>query len=432
MKFRIFTACLVLGWAVAVFAQGPSQRPSVAERLATAIKERGSEAALKELEELRGNRAGHEFSEGEFSALGHELLKESEIEVASAVFRLNVEIFPGSWRTYFDLAQACMYSGDKGCAELNFKIALVGSPRNHIAKTVLADLDGRLERVARERQLPFKPGEPTGLKGPYLGQQPPGLAAEIFAPGLVSKALGFNFSSAFSPDGREYYYNHFMTIMVSRLLDEGWTAPEPVTFTGDYRAFEPHITPDGKWLYFAWFRPTPEGCRKIPTPAATNRDIDIYGCERTADGWSEPECMGHVGYPTSSRDGEIYASDRTNPLRANISKAMLENGHFVKLEPLGGGLADLLESFPRTSHPSISPDGRTLLFDVSMGSGLFAAFCDESGVWSKPETLSDHGLSPTAAAASYSPDGKYIFFHDRTDIYWISSEFVERLRPEGQ
>jgi hypothetical protein len=432
MKSRIFTACLVLGWAVAAFAQVPSQGPSAVERLAAAIKERGSEAVLKVSEELRGNRAGHEFSEEELSTLGHELLKEGEIEAASAVFKLNVEIFPESWSTYLDLAQACMYSGDKGCAELNFKIALVGSPRNTIAKAVLADLDGRLERVARERQRSFKPGEPTGLKGPYLGQQPPGLTAEIFAPGLVSKALGFNFSSTFSPDGREYYYNHFMTIMVSRLLDEGWTAPEPVTFTGSHRAFEPHITLDGKRLYFGWFRPTPEGCRKLPTPAATNQDIDIYGCERTAEGWSEPECMGHVGFVTTSRDGKIYATDRTNPLRANISQATVENGHFVKLEPLGGGLADLLERFPRTSHPSISPDGRTILFDISMGSGLFAAFRDESGVWSKPVSLSDHGLSPTAAAASYSPDGKYIFFHDRTDIYWISSEFVERLRPEGQ
>jgi hypothetical protein len=432
MKVRILMTCLVLVLAVSVNAQDHSPKPSAADRLAAAIDERGLEAALKMFEELRRNRAGYEFSEQEFSALGHKLLNGNKIEAASAVFRLNVEIFPESWTTYFDLAQACMYSGEKKCAEHNFKIFFDKNPRNFIAETVLADLDGRLERVARERERSFQPGEPTGLKGPYLGQKPPGLTAEIFAPGLVSKALGFNFSCTFSPDGREYYYNHFMTIMVSRLLDDGWTAPQPVTFTENHRAFEPHITLDGKKLYFGWFRPTPEGCRKIPTEATTDHDIDIYVRERTAEGWSEPECVGHGGFVTSSRDGKIYVTDRTNPQRGNIAQATLENGHFVKLEPLGGGLADLLDHFPRTSHPSISPDGNTILFDTSMRSGLFAAFRDESGVWSKPVSLSDHGLSPSAGIANYSPDGKYIFFHDRTDIYWISSEFVERLRPEGQ
>jgi len=429
MKVRILTTCLILAWAVSVHAQDDSLKPSAADRLAAALDERELDAARETLEELRRDRTGYAFSEEELSALGQRLLDGNKIDAASAVFRLNVEIFPESWTAHFDLARACMHSGERECAESNFKIVLEKNPRNFIAETVLADLDGRLERVARERERSFNPGEPTGLKGPYLGQKPPGLTAEIFAPGLVSRALGFNFSCTFSPDGREYYYNHFMTIMVSRLLDDGWTAPEPVDFTGDFRAFEPHITLDSKRLYFGWFRPTPEGCWKIPTEAAP--DADVYVSERTAEGWSEPRCVGHGGFVTSSRDGKIYVTDRTDPRAHNIAQATIEDGVFVKLEPLGGGLADLLDHFPRTSHPSISPDGKTILFDTSMRSGLFAAFRGASGDWSKPVSLSDHGLSPTAGIANYSPDGKYIFFHDRTDIHWISAEFVQRLRPEG-
>ena len=45
------------------------------------------------------------------------------------------------------------------------------------------------------------------LKGPYLGQKPPGMTPEVFAPGIISKA-GFHLHSslAFSQDGREVYF----------------------------------------------------------------------------------------------------------------------------------------------------------------------------------------------------------------------------------
>jgi tetratricopeptide (TPR) repeat protein len=430
MKKRIFISCLLLAAVMIINAQDQPAKSSAAERLAAAIDEHGLDTALKMFAKMRENPGGCDFSEQEFNALGNKLLEGQKFEAASAVFKLNVEMFPESWNTYYGLARACMYSGDKECAEQNFKIVLNKYPDNYFAERILADIDGRLERVAREREYSYKPGEQTGLKGPYLGQKPPGLTAEIFAPGIVSRALGHAFSCTFSPDGKEFYFNHFMTIMVCRLLDDGWTAPEPVAFTGNYRAHEPHITLDGKKLYFGWFRPTPEGFQKDPW------DHGIYVCEKTADGWGEPKYVGLGMFVTSSRDGKVYVTEKKFTEKkenyAHIKQVTLENGVFVKLEPPGGGLADLHLHFPRTAHPGISPDGRTILFDVTAGYGLFAAYLDESGVWSKPVRLSEHGLSASAGIANYSPDGKYIFFRDGGDIYWISSEFVERLRPDKQ
>jgi Tol biopolymer transport system component len=43
------------------------------------------------------------------------------------------------------------------------------------------------------------------LKGPYLGQKPPGMTPEIFAPGIVSTGLD-ELNSVFSPDGDEFYF----------------------------------------------------------------------------------------------------------------------------------------------------------------------------------------------------------------------------------
>ena len=425
MKKLILISLMLITAAMIMNAQDQSAKPSAAERLAAAIKEHGLDTALKMFADLRENPGGYDFNEQEFNSLGNKLLDGQKFEAASAVFSLNVEMFPDSPDAYFNLATACMYTGDRECAEHNFKIALDKNPDNFfIAERILADLDGRIERVAAERERSYKPGEQTGLKGPYLGQKPPGLTAELFAPGIVSKALGHAFSCTFSPDGKEFYFNHFMTIMVCRLLDEGWTAPEPVSFTGNYRAHEPHITLDGKKLYFGWFHPTPEDFQKA------RKDYGIYVCERTDDGWGEPKYVGLGMFVTSSRDGKIYVTEITDPYASYIAQAKLENGVFVKLEPLGGGLADPDDRFPRTGHPCISPDGRTILFDVSAETSLFAAYLNESGVWSKPVHLSEHGLLASAGIANYTPDGKFIFFHSKGDIYWISSEFVERLRPD--
>jgi hypothetical protein len=44
------------------------------------------------------------------------------------------------------------------------------------------------------------------LKGPYLGQKPPGKTPGIFALGIVS-IFGFTeFTRSFSPDNKEYYF----------------------------------------------------------------------------------------------------------------------------------------------------------------------------------------------------------------------------------
>ena len=45
------------------------------------------------------------------------------------------------------------------------------------------------------------------LKGPYLGQKPPGMKPEIFAPGIISVDENFEHSAAvFSPDGKEVFW----------------------------------------------------------------------------------------------------------------------------------------------------------------------------------------------------------------------------------
>jgi hypothetical protein len=44
------------------------------------------------------------------------------------------------------------------------------------------------------------------LKGPYLGQKPPGLTPELFAPGIISSGMNEAFL-VFAPDYNEIYYD---------------------------------------------------------------------------------------------------------------------------------------------------------------------------------------------------------------------------------
>jgi hypothetical protein len=54
--------------------------------------------------------------------------------------------------------------------------------------------------MGRVRQNDF-----PALSGPYLGQKPPGLTPEIFAPGVVSTPMNEHSPAAFSPDGTELF-----------------------------------------------------------------------------------------------------------------------------------------------------------------------------------------------------------------------------------
>ncbi|UCE22145.1 MAG: PD40 domain-containing protein, partial [Candidatus Aminicenantes bacterium] len=76
------------------------------------------------------------------------------------------------------------------------------------------------------------------LKGPYLGQKPPGMTPEVFAPRIISTTEYTELGCTFSPDGKEFYFTRFTpdrNIWVCRLKDEVWQKPEPASFNSNYR-----------------------------------------------------------------------------------------------------------------------------------------------------------------------------------------------------
>ena len=75
------------------------------------------------------------------------------------------------------------------------------------------------------------------LKGPYLGQEPPGMAPEIFAPGIISTG-NFECMAFFSPDGREFYHMLWGpphdVILFTKEENNRWIEPQVIPFSGQY------------------------------------------------------------------------------------------------------------------------------------------------------------------------------------------------------
>ncbi len=256
------------------------------------------------------------------------------------------------------------------------------------------------------------------LSGPYLGQKAPGIKPEVFAPGIVSVPDVNYTTGSFSGDGKEFYFYRWngkqAKIICSKIINETWTVPEELHFIAKYAAMEPHITFNGKFLYFIWENhPSKPG---------------YYVSERTPNGWSEPKYAGDGMFISSSKNGQLYVTDMSS-LGANgktyLSKVSTNNGVFTGYEKL-----EIQPHLGEQAHPCIAPDESYILFDVEGGSHLFVSFKKKDGSWGQAIDLSAHGIDKKAGAACVSPDGKYLFFNLGGNYMWVDIKVIEDLRPK--
>ena len=284
------------------------------------------------------------------------------------------------------------------------------------------------------------------LKGPYLGQKPPGMIPEIFAHGIISTEKS-ELNSVFSPRGDEFFFaiyspkpNNKCVIMYSKQVNGIWTKPEAAHFSGKYIDVDMAFSPDGNKLYFCSIRPNQSGSILEPKH-------DIWFCKRLGNNnWSKPKKLGTLinsleseTYPTFTQNGRMYfASSRKGGYGGkDIYYSQQINGKFSKPVNIGNaintqyGEGDTFVALDE-SFLIISAGGRP---DSIGGGDLYISFKKNDGSWTIAKNM---GKSINTKVYEYcpmvSPDGRYLFFsrffEGRSDIYWVSSKIIENLRPK--
>lgn len=291
----------------------------------------------------------------------------------------------------------------------------------------------------------------TDLSGKYLGQSPPGMQAEIFAPGIVSTGYGERIA-AFTPDAKEFYYvltgAPHSVILVTKEINGKWTNPEVASFSGTFSQ-EFNISPDGNTILF------------IPKPF-TNEER-VWMVKRVGNKWGEPKKLpSHInGYPSIASNGSIYfnaLNEKNNSW--DVYRSEFINGQYQKPVNLGSEVNNEYHE----ADPFIAPDESYLIFarkqpDTFGGADLFICFRKADGTWAKAINMGENINSGyDEYCPTVSPDGKYFFFmsyrktfeskseipltyeeklnilnspgNGNSDIYWIDAKIIEALKPK--
>ena len=284
------------------------------------------------------------------------------------------------------------------------------------------------------------------LTGPYLGQKPPGMTPEVFAPGIISKA-GFHLHSslAFSPDGKEIYFTRIVfepltqgTIYCLKQEGNRWTDPRIASFSGIFNDDSPTFSPDGQRLFFSSNRPLDSRDQAD--------DLNIWYVERDGRDWRAPV---QASSPINTGDSDFRCSiSKNGTMYLSSDRDYRDNRSFdIFVARLLGdrySLAKKMEEVITTRFTEqigyIAPDESYMVYyrytrDDPSGVGLYISFRTKDGSWTEGKNMGALFNSPPEAvtqAASLSPDGRYVFFLRRYEeaIYWVDAKVIEHLRPK--
>jgi len=308
------------------------------------------------------------------------------------------------------------------------------------------------------------------LKGPYLGQTPPGKTPEVFAPGIISTGL-YTRDIAISKGGDEIYFcvsdAAVTAIFETKLIDNRWTEPAIAPFSGKgFLDFEPHISPDGNRFFFLSNRPPHD-----LEPKNGWFYQNIWMMTRTETGWSEPQLVDkpistdeNEFFPSVTRENVLYFTRSNKNGVARIYKSKFENGRFgdPEIVPL---------AIPETGllfNAFVSPQEDFLItcalnIDSSnTDQDYYISFKTAEGRWSKLIKFGPEINTPgdNANSACVSPDGKHLFFsssrkdpskpefksgttlrtminsksepgYGSSAIYWVDAKIIAKLRSDN-
>lgn len=308
------------------------------------------------------------------------------------------------------------------------------------------------------------------LKGPYLGQRPPGMTPEVFAPSIISTGL-YTRDIAISKKGDEIYFSvsdaAVTAIFVTKLIDGAWTEPAIAPFSGKgFLDCEPHISADGGTLFFLSNRPPHDR-----EPRNGWYYQNIWMVARTETGWSEPQLVDepistdeNEFFPSMTSDSVLYFTRSDKNGVARIYRSKCEDGRFGKPEILPLTVPDkglLFNAFVSPQDDYLIT-GALNIDSTNTDQDYYISFKTPEGHWGKLIKFGPEINTPgdNANSAYVSPDGRYLFFsssrkdpsrpefksgttlrsviqsksepgYGSSAIYWVSAKIIANLKSES-
>ena len=297
-----------------------------------------------------------------------------------------------------------------------------------------AEAAGHAQTAAllRSRGAKDVPRQFPQYAGAYLGIEKPGSTPEPFAPELFRDIYRVHSIPAFSPDGRELYWecifmrgnNDAPRVWFMREENGRWTPPRVAPFSA-YPSGGPAFFADGRTLVYHSTQPRDGSDR----PA---NDLDLWIVEREGGGWSSPRHLetplnrdsSNEVSPYVARDGSIYLSQGTR----GFVKSALVGGKYGDVETIGDLFdTDAIDTCRAMDHILLfSSRGRPEWYEYE----IYISYHEQDGRWLKPVYLGDR-LHPghRATQAVVTLDGKYLFFTGDFDFEWVDAGILEQLRP---
>lgn len=255
----------------------------------------------------------------------------------------------------------------------------------------------------------------------------PGQVPEILAPGIVNTIENREIEGMFGPSMRSLYYvkrpwgesSDKNELVELTYRETGWQ--EVVIARG---VSEPSVSPDGQVIYLK------------------NSFI-----ERVDSGWSDPKSIGapfediDIMRLSIAASGTFYFDTFTPELDMPLRFSQLVGGKYEKPKSMGAQFGVGMYN----AHPFIAPDESYIIWDSRRDGGfgssdLYISYRDTNGSWGPAINLGD--TINTAEDENYpsvSPDGRFLIFDRRgerrsdgersVDIMWVDAQFIEDLRP---
>jgi len=275
------------------------------------------------------------------------------------------------------------------------------------------------------------------LKGPYLGQKPPGLMPIIFAPHIIS-TLEHEGSSGFALNGKVFIFQRFINrkshTYIMRLKGSRWSAPVLIPFwqqlihNGDFV-----ISPDDKTMFY-------QVKQDISGRLVSNIwrvQIHTESCGQKSVLPAPINTLYDESFASEANNGNLYFFSRRpgGEGKSDLYMCVYQNG--VYSEPLN--LRELNTEFHEWD-PYIAPDESYLIFCSTKPGGLggddfYVSFRDRNNQWTDALNMGDLINSPRSDNRPYvTNDGRYFFYtssrRGNRDIYWVDAKILCELKPK--